>query len=69
MTGSKRFDRPTPKVFTGDISARNFAKACMQSATPLDSGRGHSEDCLYLDIMTPNRVAGTDAKLPVMVWM
>lgn len=56
-------------MFTGDIEARTFAKACMQSFSPLDSGNGRSEDCLYLDVMTPNNVAGTNAKLPVMVWM
>jgi carboxylesterase type B len=41
----------------------------MQSDTPLDGANGRSEDCLYLDIVSPNNVAGTDAKLPVMVWI
>ncbi|BEJ15098.1 hypothetical protein CspHIS471_0408650 [Cutaneotrichosporon sp. HIS471] len=68
-TGAKRWDRPTPKVFTGDIQARKFAPSCMQSSSPLDGANGRSEDCLYLDVMTPNRVAGSNSKLPVMVWI
>ena len=41
----------------------------MQTLPIADGATGQSEDCLSLNILTPEGVAGTNAKLPVMVWM
>lgn len=69
MTGTKRFDRPQPKVYTNDFHAMAFSKACMQEASALDGGVGIGEDCLSLNILEMDGYVGTNANLPVMVWV
>lgn len=69
LTGRARFDRPTPFNYTGDIEAFTHQKACPQALPLLDGATGQSEDCHYLNVVAPAGVAGTDAKLPVMIWL
>jgi para-nitrobenzyl esterase len=69
VTGTKKFDKPSPKQYTGNINARSFGKACMQNIPLMDGGVGQSEDCLTLNVVTPSGAAGSGKKLPVMVWM
>ncbi|KAL1413334.1 hypothetical protein Q8F55_001093 [Vanrija albida] len=68
--GTKRFDPPQPKVYTADsLSALAFGPACIQPASLAAGLSGQSEDCLSLNILTPSAVAGTSARLPVLVWL
>lgn len=62
---------PVPKDFgnTSTVNATVPGPACLQPKNELMSAWGMSEDCLTLQVLTPNGTAGTDAKLPVMVWM
>jgi carboxylesterase type B len=41
----------------------------MQIFPLADGATGQSEDCLNLNILTPEGVTGTNSNLPVMVWL
>jgi para-nitrobenzyl esterase len=64
--GSLRFRAPIKaRPWPGILDATKFAPAAMQVDSSLKS---KSEDCLYLNIWTPES-AGPTAKLPVFVWI
>jgi len=68
--GSLRWREPQPvNSWNGVRKADKFASSCMQTGVsmPGETPAAVSEDCLYLNIWTPNRSA--DARLPVMVWI
>jgi carboxylesterase type B len=57
--------KPTP--WSGVFDASTFGKRCAQIADPtLQTAASSDEDCLYLNVWTPNPSA---SKLPVMVWI
>jgi para-nitrobenzyl esterase len=68
--GGLRWRAPEPvEPWSGVRDARTYGDICVQSranmAEPLRAG-GSSEDCLTLNVHRPT---GTDADLPVMVWI
>lgn len=75
--GDLRWREPQPvKPWTGVRHAREFGPSCMQPVHTTDFlpwtleylvRNGVSEDCLYLNIWTPQ--SNTKAKLPVLVYM
>lgn len=56
-------------VYKKNFHAMAFSKACMQEKGALDGGVGIGEDCLSLNILQMDGYTGTNANLPVMVWM
>jgi carboxylesterase type B len=66
-TGPLRWAPPQkPAKWTGVFDAATFGKRCAQMANPtLQTAASADEDCLYLNVWTPNPAA---SKLPVMVW-
>jgi para-nitrobenzyl esterase len=58
-----------PSSWEGTLRAENFKPACMQAGptVPGMAVEPTSEDCLYLNVWTPEGAA--NARLPVMVWM
>jgi para-nitrobenzyl esterase len=70
--GDRRWRPPAPaRPWKGVRMTRDFAPDCPQEASKLGSSAGierpQSEDCLYLNVWTPNHSQA--AKLPVMVWI
>ena len=81
--GSRRWFEPAPLELSGTIDAGVFKPACMQGPHMVDWYRDlvarfggdpgsfpvpeFSEDCLYLNIWTPD--PGGASRLPVMVWI
>ncbi len=69
--GPLRWRPPQPAVkWEGTRSATSFGARCMQPRLYSDMifrDPGQSEDCLTLNVWTPN--VKHDAKLPVMVWI
>ena len=68
--GDLRWRPPMPAVpWTGVRKADSFAPACMQVGVsmPGETPPAVSEDCLYLNIWTPNKTP--DDHLPVIVWI
>jgi para-nitrobenzyl esterase len=67
-TGDLRWKAPQkPSPWTGIFDASSFGKRCAQSANgTLQTAASSDEDCLYLNVWTPNPSA---SKLPVMVWI
>ena len=70
--GHRRFRKPVPKAnFTHSFHAFDHGAACLQRS---DGNIGTnpnmpiSEDCLFLNIFTPER-ANTSSKIPVMIWI
>lgn len=64
-TGERRFRPPEPPApWTDVLRATDFAPAPMQSRARLNGARG-SEDCLYLNIWTPE----APGPHPVYVWI
>ncbi len=56
-----------PKPWTAVRDASTFGNRCAQNANPtLMTAASADEDCLYLNVWTPNPTA---TKLPVMVWI
>lgn len=61
--GELRFKAPRPPRHVDSVlNKTTFERGCMQG-----SGRGYSEDCLYLNIYRPTGYE--DAKLPVFVFL
>jgi para-nitrobenzyl esterase len=67
--GDLRWKPPQPaKPWTGIRECTTFGNSSPQSTEPVDiSDEPLSEDCLYLNVLTP--AVKTTKKLPVMVWM
>lgn len=70
--GDLRWRNPqSPATWEGIRKADTFGKACIQPESKSLEGAGEigpqSEDCLYLNIWSPN--TDSTAKLPVMVWI
>ncbi|CAG9859458.1 unnamed protein product [Phyllotreta striolata] len=66
-TGKNRFNRPRERLVKGLVNATAFAPPCIQ----LRPGTGQiigSEDCLALNVFTPELPTGTEG-LPVVVWI
>ncbi|CAB3246731.1 unnamed protein product [Arctia plantaginis] len=65
--GSLRFKAPQPpKPWVGVRDAKQFGSICIQF-DPMTKVVAGSEDCLYLNVYTPNLKA--DKPLPVMFWI
>ncbi len=68
--GKLRWKAPVPLVkWEGTYKADKFAPMPPQQTRqrPGQEGPGWSEDCLYINVVTP--AASVDDKLPVMVWI
>ena len=67
--GALRWKAPQPaESWTTPREATVFGKRCAQLADPtLQSAASNDEDCLYLNVWTPNPVP--TVALPVMIWI
>jgi para-nitrobenzyl esterase len=66
-TGDLRWKPPVPHAaWTGALDATRFGPTCAQPNTMPQFTINNSEDCLYLNIYTPNPPS---RHLPVMVWV
>jgi para-nitrobenzyl esterase len=66
--GELRWRPPqSPPRWQGVRRANRFGDQCMQGQRPGAAASPMSEDCLYLNVWTPDRRAAR--KLPVMVWL
>jgi para-nitrobenzyl esterase len=68
--GALRWRPPQPPArWTGVRDATQFAPHCAQTASPYGTA-STSEDCLYLNVYTPAKIArGQPHLAPVMVWI
>lgn len=65
--GMLRFRPPqVPEPWDGVREAKTFGPSAMQSTSPVQGGPGMSEDCLYLNIWSPQ---ADDRLRPVMMWI
>jgi len=66
--GAKRWQPPAPaSAWSGVRSASAYGSRCPQSTTGTGTGPGTSEDCLNLNVYTPER--RTNRPLPVLFWI
>jgi para-nitrobenzyl esterase len=67
--GDLRWKPPQPAApWSGIRECTVFGKSAPQATVPIDlSGMPQSEDCLYLNVLTPAKK--TSDNLPVMVWL
>ncbi len=65
-TGELRWLPPQPATLSGTIDARSFGPACLQPPQPDQPPSTTSEDCLTLNVWTPEL---DSKKRPVMVWI
>ncbi|XP_017770157.1 PREDICTED: carboxylesterase 4A-like isoform X2 [Nicrophorus vespilloides] len=65
--GKDRFQRPRQYFLEGDIDATKYPPACLQNI-PGDSRIIGNEDCLFLNVFTPNLPDGTEG-YPVIIWI
>jgi len=69
--GELRWREPQPVAAWNDVrQATEYGPACPQPTAKIQgagAGGPQSEDCLYLNVWTPN--ADPNAKLPVMIWI
>nr|XP_022918844.1 venom carboxylesterase-6-like [Onthophagus taurus] len=64
--GDLRFEPPQKYVLKGNYSATYQRNICIQSSTaPIESSTKGNEDCLYLNVYSPNLTS----KLAVLVWI
>ncbi|KLT43934.1 alpha/beta-hydrolase [Cutaneotrichosporon oleaginosum] len=72
-TGERRFQRPAPANYSRNFAAILPPPGCLQAPNPKRQftygAGGFSEDCLYLNVLAPDGSAGSNASLPVMVWI
>ncbi|XP_030750699.1 liver carboxylesterase 1 [Sitophilus oryzae] len=64
---SDRFLRPKQKFLEGEVNATTFSPPCIQPLPGRNRVIG-SEDCLSLNVFTPDLPSGTEG-LPVIVWI
>jgi para-nitrobenzyl esterase len=68
-TGNLRWQAPRPPAaWQGIRDATQFAPSCPQAPGSLTAGRTN-EDCLYLNVYTPQLVSQPGGGLPVLVWI
>lgn len=65
--GKLRFMRPQEHFLEGDVDATTFSAPCVQPLPGTDQAIG-SEDCLKLNIFTPDLPTGLEG-LPVVIWI
>lgn len=63
-----RFDRPTAFEWQGSYDASEFGPVCMQAPASAE-GQPMSEDCLFLNVWTPQGASEQDSPRPVMLWI
>lgn len=69
-TSVTRFAPPQDSVWnTSSFSATTMPPACPQPANANTRLYGVSEDCLFLNILTPQGANSETAFLPVMLWV
>ncbi|EEC12160.1 acetylcholinesterase, putative [Ixodes scapularis] len=73
-TGNSRFRLPTPKTpFTTVFNAKKLRAECPQLAYTFNKERinvsGWSEDCLHLNLWTPNLLFGNESLKAVVVYL
>jgi len=73
VTGNQRWKPPLP--VTSQVATQNatqFGNHCPQAASPFGNASS-TEDCLFLNVFTPNKIGTLDfdglVPLPVMVWI
>ena len=72
--GARRFRKPEPMApLSSPHDASTFGPACHQLKTPLTEilirNITQSEDCLYLNIYAPGRLATNNNLYPTMIWI
>jgi para-nitrobenzyl esterase len=70
--GELRWRPPVkPDAWQGVRDAKNFGPICFQVTTlgPFAGPQNDNEDCLYLNVYTPNVEPDGKGKLPVIVWL
>ncbi len=67
--GDLRWRPPQPAAaWQGTRQATAFGGTCAQPQRGVFAAPSNTEDCLYLNVYTPDKTTATRAKRPVMVW-